>query len=498
MSVPFAMRWEVMGFPWQHGSFTEAARVRPLGRDQPGEWWVERLHPDLRAEQQARVLRRWWLGARLRQPAWPKVVDSGDDGGRPWAVVEAPGRRVDGAFRYPDARQALSEVRGLALAMAEAEALLLQHASAPRLGVRPTVVARDSRGHLRLQLAALDSTPDQGFPGLVEASLFTPEEYWGHPASARTNVFVLGWLAALAVTGVWPYDVQLKPGAHEAAARDLLEPLVLGGKLKLTLPEAVKGAEAVLRKALSPQPSARYPDSSAFAAALEPFTAAPRPVREVAVARVGVPMPAFDIADEALPPSLEARLVAQMDTPSAWALLADQLEETKSPRARLIRAQLLLADAACAPEVRARAEEDAKAVLLLPGVTPTSAVEEVRCEWKWGYARALEVTPRGKDVGPADQEAHIAAALGLLAHPSLRFVQEVRLLGKQGHAKAWVEALHRASPPALKRVVVPKVDARDAWALDAAFRCPKWAFRFGDGAVEGGGLGQKLKKLFGR
>src|SRR5512135_1090742 len=117
MGVPFAMRWEVAGFPWAHGSFTEAVGVRALGRDEPGDFWVERLHPDLTPELRARVLRRWWLGTLLTQPAWPRVVDAGDDGDLPWVVLEAPGRRADGSFRYPDPRQGLTEVRGLALAM---------------------------------------------------------------------------------------------------------------------------------------------------------------------------------------------------------------------------------------------------------------------------------------------------------------------------------------------------------------------------------------------
>ncbi|MCC6338226.1 MAG: hypothetical protein IT380_30065 [Myxococcales bacterium] len=500
MSVPFAMRWEVLGLPWQHGSFTEAAKVRALGRDEPGEWWVERLHPDLKPEHKERVLRRWWLGARLRQPAWPKVVDCGDDGDRPWVVVEAPGRRADGAFRYPDPKHALSEVRGLALAMAEAEALLAQHCANPRLGVRPAVVARDGRGHLRLQLAALDSSPDEGFPGLVEASLFTPEELWGHPASARTNVFVLGWLAALAVTGQWPYEVTLRPGAQQTAARDLLAPLVVAGQVGLALPEEVKGAEAVLRRALSPQAQARQQDSAAFAEALKPFTVAPLPRREAAVGKVSLAMPSFDVADEAIPAGVEVKLLAGIDSAPAWAVLADSLAEAKSQRAKLIRAQLLSTDERASAEVKARAAEDAQAVQALAGVTPASSLEALRCEWKWGYVRVLEVTPTGKDVAAAEQEARTTHAVGVLAHPSLRFMQELRLAGKPGHARAWVEALQRAPPPALKRVVVPGVDARDAWALEAGFRFPKWTFRFGGGSgeAEGRGLGQKLKRLFGR
>lgn len=496
------MRWEVAGLAWEHGSFTEAAKVRALGRDEPGHFWVERLHPELKPEHRARVLRRWFIGARLRQPAWPRIVDSGDDGDRPWVVVEAPGGRADGAFRAADPKVGLSEVRGLALAMAEAEAELLRHFTSPRLGVRPTVVARDARGQLRLQLAALDQTPDLGFPGQLEASLFTPEELTGAPASARTNVFVLGWLAALVMTGEWPYAAKLTGAAGgEKAARELLAPLVLGGKVQVALPEALKGVEPVLKRALSPMASARYADSAAFADALKPFTLAARPKREPSPARVSIAQPPFDVADEALPHALEAKLLAGMDASKAWALLAESLDEVKSARAKLIRAHILLAEDV-GPEVRARATEDETSVLAMPGVTPTSAGESLALEWKWGYVRAVEVTlASGKDVGAAEQEARTQAAVGLLQHPSLRFVQEIRLAGKAGHAKAWIEALHRAAPPALKRVAASAFGPRDPYAIETAFRFPRWTFRWtgsddaGDGVL---GLGSKLKKLFGR
>lgn len=498
MGVPFAMRWEVAGFPWEHGSFTEAAKVRALGRDEPGNFWVERLHPELKPEHRARVLRRWYLGAQLEQPAWPRIVDAGDDGDRPWVVLEAPGSRADGGFRFPDAKQGLTEVRGLALAMAEAEALLLQHLTAPRLGVRPTVVARDGRGHLRLQLAALDQSPDVGFPGLVETALFTPEELNGLPAGARTNVFVLGWLTSLAVTGEWPYDVKRAAAGTEKAARELLAPRVLAGQVHLALPEALKPLEAVLKRALAPQPSARFADSAAFAEALKPFAHAALPEREAAPARVSIPTPPFDVADEGLPVRVEAKLLAGMDTPSAWGVLAESFDAVKSARAKLIRAQLLLADDA-SREVRTRAMEDALAVQALPGVTPTSDGETLHCEWKWGYVRVLEVTPASaKELTAAEADARTQAALGLLAHPSLRFVQDLKLSGKASHTKAWLEALHRGAPPALKRVVSSAFGPRDPFAIETAFRFPKWTFRWTGADGDGEGLGSRLKRLFGR
>jgi hypothetical protein len=213
---------------------------------------------------------------------------------------------------------------------------------------------------------------------------------------------------------------------------------------------------------------------------------------------VSIPPPGVDVADECPPARVEAKRLAGLDDASSWAALAEMLDEVKSPRARLVRAQLRLAGDS-SPEVRAHAMEDALAVQALPGVTPTSDAEVLHCEWKWGCVRVLEVTSTAaKDLSPAEQEALTRAAQGLLCHPSLRFLQELQLSGRPGHTRAWVEALHRGAPPALERVVSSAFGPGDRYAIETAFRFPKWTFRWTGVGGEGGALGGRLRRIFGR
>lgn len=499
------MKWEVSSFRWTHGSFVEAAKARSL-EGEPGEWWVERLHPDLKPEHRARVLRRWWLAAQLTARAWPAIKDAGDDAGQPWAVIEAPGRRPDGAFPYADPKVALREVRSIALALADAEALLLEHYTVPRLSLRPSLLARDDAGRMHLHLAALDTQPDLGFPATPQLTMFTPEELLGHPTTARTNVYALGWLLALALTGKWPYAAQMhdaKAGTElgESTAREALRPLILTGKvITLGLHEALKPAEAIVRRALSPQPHARFATSAAFAEALAPLAPPTEPDRErgARIPEVLRPPP-FDVTNEALPAEMETKLLSSMDDSSAWVRLARELDELRSPRADLIRAQLRLDAKDTRADERERALAEQTRLLALPGVTPSLAGEKLGFKWKAGYVRTLEAsTESGKDLAPAELEARSTALAMLLQHASLRFVQELRLLGPKHHLEAWLEALHRAAPASLKRIEAAAVDERSPEAVDLAFRFPRWTWAWGAHGGGGSGLASRLKKLFGR
>ena len=260
MAAPFAARWEVTSHLQNHGSFVEAARVRPLATlDVSGELWVERLLPTLTGDKKARVLRRWYLASRLTSTRWPQLVDMGEESGRHWAVVEAPGQRPEDTFPNPHVEQGLREVRALALAMAEAEAVLGESLIRAALAVRPSVLARSPAGRLMLQLAALDPEPDEGFATPSEWRLFTPEELLGHPATPRSNVFSLGWLLCLVLTGRGPYEAgPAGDGVSAQASREALLPLILGGRIRsLGFPDVVKGAEN--RRAPSPGAGAGGP-----------------------------------------------------------------------------------------------------------------------------------------------------------------------------------------------------------------------------------------------
>ncbi len=482
------MRWEVSSFLWNHGSFVEAARVKPLGRDEPGDWWVERLHPDLTPAQRDRVQRRWHLASQLTASAWPMLVDAGDDGERPWVVVEASSHRADGTFPYADPVQGLREVRSVAQAMADAEQVLLAACTRPALAVRPWLLSRTTSGRLMLQLAALDQELDAGFPCPSALALYTPEEYLGHPATARTNAFVLGWLLCLALTGRSPYDTP--PGLDGQALRDGLRPLVLGGRVRaLGLPESLRSAEVLIRRSLGPVPGSRPTSAAAFAEALSTIAPSPLP-RSRVMPLVPLDEPPGDVATEALPPKVEHGVLQRPDESETWLSLARALEEARpgSVRSAFILAQAAL-EAGVEGERKLRAEAEVQRALSTPGILPLLDGERLELQWRSGYVRALAVAPERAPEGGEDK---VLSLVGLLQHPSLRFVRDLVLKGPRAHAQAWVEAIARQPLPVLRSVSVEQVPESDPWALDVAYKSPRFTWRWGKAASSGSGLFRRL------
>ena len=306
MATPFALRWEVSSLRSNHGSFVEAAKVKPLLGQSTSDCWVERPVADLKPAHLARVHRRWWLASQLTSPAWPALIDHGDEGGSPWAVIESPGGRLDGTFPFSDAGLALKAARGLALSVAEAEALLSKYCTSSHLCLRASVLARDASGRLRLQLAALDPEPDLGFPLTPSTWMWTAEALFGQPETPRSNVFALGWMLSLMLTGRSPYGATAE-GHSEKAAQDALRPLVAGGKLALGLPDSLKAVEPVLRRALLANPAQRYPNAAAFAEALAVMAPGTVQARSLDEKLPMLPVPPLDPRFEVISPGLAAR-----------------------------------------------------------------------------------------------------------------------------------------------------------------------------------------------
>ncbi len=471
MAMPFAARWEVTSLRWNHGSFVEAAKVKPLLGQGTGDWWVERTVADLRPAHRARVQRRWWLASELTSLAWPALIDAGDEGDAPWAVIETPGRRTDGTFPFSEPQLALNAARGLAMGVAEAEGLLLRHCTSPHLSVRASMLGRDENGRLRLHLAALDPEPDSGFPLTPATWMWTAEELFGQPQTARSNVFALGWLLTLMLTGRSPYGPST--GASEKQQREALKPLVAQGKLALVLPEALKAVEPILRRALSPNAAQRYANAGAFAEALAVLAPGTPQTRSTADGRVKLAVPTFDPRYEWLPPQLEARLLTAVDESVTWTELAQELDVGHSPRAKLLRG-----------DTSAQAE-----------LAPTLEGERLELTWRHGYVRAMSVAPLGNGKGP-EGEGRVLELTAFLQHPSLRFLNDLTLSGPLPHARLWLEVLQRYAPPGLRRITTNAIAATDTVAVDIAFRFPRWTWVWGTGtASTGGGL---FKKLFGR
>lgn len=466
MSLPFAARWEVSSLRWNHGSFVEAAQVRPLAGQAHGDWWVERPVAELPERHLARVQRRWWLASKLTSPVWPALIDAGDEGGAPWAVIESPGRRTEGTFPFADTSLAVRAARGLALGVAEAEAVLLSHFTSPHVCLHPSMLGSDEHGRLRLHLAALDVTADQGFPNTPATWSWTPEALFGQPLTARSNVFALAWLLHLMLSGRSPYGV-FAQGRSESAAQEALRALVVGNKLQLALPASLTKLEPVLRRALSASPSQRFASSAAFAEALAVFAPGALTPRATPANTSTLPMPALEPQYEALPAALESRLINATDDSLTWSELAQALD-AQSPRAKCLRG-----------DTSAQSE-----------LTPALAGEGLQLTWKKGYVRALSTSPSGRAETHGD--ARVNELTALLQHPSLRFLNELTLSGPLPHTRTWLDALARTAPPGLKRVTVNAIGPKEPQAVDLAFRFPKWTWVWGSSER---GL---LQRLFGR
>lgn len=480
MATPFAAKWEVSSLRWNHGSFVEAAKVKPLqgqgkapggdavGRQDDGDWWVERPVADLKPHHLERIRRRWWLASQLSSPAWPAIIDAGEDGGDDWAVIESPGRRLDGTFPFANTQSALNAMRGLALGVSEAESLLLGAGTSPHLSVRAANLGSDEAGKLRFHLAALDAENDVGFPSTPATWMWSAEELFGQPETARSNVFMLAWLGTLMLTGRSPWGVPGE-GHSETQRREALKPLIAHGKLQLQLPEAAKAAEPILRRALSFHAPQRYANAFALADALSavaPGNPTPRPPCDV---RLEVPK--MDPRFETLTPHLESRLLNATDESVTWTELAQLLDVTKSPRAKLLRGDDSVRDE----------------------LTPVIAGEKLSLTWRKGYVRAMTVEP-GTEKVTTSGEARLLELTAFLQHPSFRFLNDLTLAGPLPHARVWLEVLQRFAPVGLKRVTTKNIAATDQVATDIAFRFPKWTWVWGTG-TSGGGF---FRKLFGK
>lgn len=468
MAIPFAAKWEVSSLRWNHGSFVEAAKVKPLQNQAAGDWWVERPVEGLKPQHLARVRRRWWLASQLTSPAWPSLIDAGDDGGD-WAVISSPGRRMDGTFPFAEAKLALNAMRGLALAVAEAEALLLAHCTSPHLSVRASNLGTDESGRLHFHLAALDPEPDFGFPATPTTWMWSAEELFGQPESARSNVFMLAWLGTLMLTGRSPWGPPGE-GHSETQRAEALKPLIAQGKLQLALPEAAKAVEPILRRALSVHPGQRYAGAGALAEALVAVAPGSPSVR--LTSEVKLPVPPMEARFEALPPQLEARLLNATDDSVTWSELAQQLDVTHAARAKLLRGDQSVRDE----------------------LTPSVAGEKLQLTWRKGYVRAMTVEPDAGGGKVATGEARLNELTAFLQHPSLRFLNELTLAGPLPHARVWLEVLQRFAPAGLKRVTTNAIAATDTVATDIMFRFPKWTWVWGAASSQGG----FFKKLFGK
>lgn len=163
------------------------------------------------------ILRRFLMErrilARLEHPAIVRLLDGGTtDDGRPWFAMECvEGQTIDRHAREAglDARERIARVAEVADAVAYAHARLIVHRD---LKPGNILVTRDGRPKLLdFGIAkVLEHTAGQTLTGtetrVLSPAYAAPEQILGEPISTATDVYALGVLLYVLLTGALPHD----------------------------------------------------------------------------------------------------------------------------------------------------------------------------------------------------------------------------------------------------------------------------------------------------
>jgi serine/threonine-protein kinase len=218
-----------------------------------------------------RFVREARLAARLSHPNVVSVFDAGDDGGRPYIVMEYVDGENLAELLANRGRIPPDEARGLALQAAQG----LAHAHAARLvhrDVKPQNLILRRDGTLKIAdfgiaRAAEATALTQAGTVLGTAAYLSPEQALGEEVTPATDVYSLGVVLYELLTGRTPFQVET---LDDLAQRPVMEV----APVRELVPGVPRDLEDVVMHCLARNPEYRPRDGAQLAEELGPGDAA--------------------------------------------------------------------------------------------------------------------------------------------------------------------------------------------------------------------------------